>query len=95
MYSRISIRATNLYKRKRSIGSRGATSGDTPLWLRISSKVPVNRERMLNRMPPLSDHISPGSFTVPIHLRPGVEYQTVVDDVVRLVKEIAGMVDKP
>ena len=72
-----------------------ATSGDTPLWLRITSRVPLNRKRMLERMPSLSDHMSPGSFTVPIHLRAGVEYQAVVDDVVRLVKQFAGMVDKP
>lgn len=74
---------------------RWSTSGDTPLWLRISRKVPVDRVRMRHRMPFLADHIRPGSFTVPIHLKTGVEYQTVLDNVAEQLREIADTVVKP
>ena len=73
---------------------RWVTKEETPLWLRISSQVPVNRDRLHREVPSLTDYIRPGSFTVPIHLPTGVEYQTVVDHVVRQIKAVAHTVDQ-
>lgn len=73
---------------------RWATRGDTPLWLRIGRQVPVSRERMRDTMPLLFDHIKPGTFTVPVHLKVGVEYQGVVLDVVRQLENIAATVEQ-
>ena len=67
-----------------------AMSAETPLWLRISSEVPVSTERIRDRVPSPAD--SGGrrdyAFNVPIHLKTGVEYEDVLNDVVRQVREI-------
>ncbi len=68
---------------------RWATTGETPLWLRISSKVPLNHERLRHKVPSLAEYIRPGTCTVPIHLQTGVEYERVMDDVVVQIRQIA------
>ena len=72
-----------------------ANSGDTPLWLRIHPKFPVNRAVILNRVPPPVEPPDWPRYDVPIHLKTGAEYESVLDDVVRQVREIADMVEKP
>ena len=70
-----------------------ATSGDTPLWLWIGSDVPVNVERLRERVPSLIEYEGWGTYDVPIHLKTGVEYDTVLDDVVSQVKVISSTID--
>ena len=70
-----------------------ATSGDTPLWLWISGDVPVNVERLRERAPSLIEYEGWGTYDVPIHLKTGVEYDTVLDDVVSQVKAISNTID--
>lgn len=72
-----------------------ASSGDTPLWLRLHPKFPVNRAVILNRVPPPIEPPDWPKYDVPIHLKTGAEYERVVDDVVRQVREIEDMVDMP
>ena len=60
-----------------------ATSGDTPLWLWIGGNVPVNAEELRDRFPSTVKYEGYGTYDVPIRLKTIVEYQTVVDDVVR------------
>ena len=59
----------------------------------LGREVPVSREKMRDVMPLLTDHINPGTFTVPIHLRVGVEYRRVVLDVVWQLKRISATVE--
>ncbi len=73
---------------------RWVTKEETPLWLRVGSQIPINRERLHREVPSLTDYIRPGAFTVPIHLPTGVEYQTVVDHAVRQIKAVAHTVDQ-
>ncbi|MDE0131927.1 MAG: hypothetical protein OXQ32_06665 [bacterium] len=70
-----------------------ATSGETPLWLRIGSKVPINREKLRQMDPSLDNYISPGAFAIPIHIQTGVEYKSVVDHVVKQIRQIADSID--
>jgi len=72
---------------------RWVSKGETPLWLRVNSRVPVDRERLREEVPWLTDYIRPGAFTMPIHLPTMVEYQNILDDVVRQIKAVARTVD--
>ena len=67
-----------------------ATRADTPLWLRIGSEVPVSTDRIRDRVPSSADGVGQDyyAFDVPINLKTGVEYQEVLCDVVRQVREI-------
>ena len=70
-----------------------ATSGDTPLWLWISSAVPISPVHLRGNVPSLVEYGgSSGPYDVPIYLTPGVEYGRVLDDVVGQVKVICEMV---
>ena len=70
-----------------------ATRGDTPLWLWISGTVPVTATQLRNRVPSLIEYGSSGPYDVPIYLTAGVEYEQVLADVVRQVREISEMVN--
>ncbi len=70
-----------------------ATSGDTPLWLWIGSAVPVSPVHLRADVRSLVEHGSNGPYDVPIYLTAGVEYGRVLDNVVRQVKVIWGMVN--
>ena len=70
-----------------------ATSGDTPLWVWIGSTVPVNAAQLRDSVPSLVEYGNHGTYDVPIYLTTGTEYERVLDDVVRQVKEIAGLVN--
>ncbi len=74
---------------------RWATTGDTPLWLGIDNGVPVNAGKIRDRVPSLVEDESLGTYDVPIHLKTGVEYERVLEDVVRQVREIADIIEKP
>ncbi len=66
-----------------------ATSGDTPMWLRIYRDVPISPACLRDKVPSLVDYGgSRDHYDVPIYLTPGVEYGRVLDDVVRQVKDI-------
>ena len=66
-----------------------ATSGDTPLWLRIIDDVPISPEHIQDIVPSLIRLWgSSGPYCMPIYLAPGVEYGRVLDNVVRQVKAI-------
>ncbi len=72
-----------------------ATSGDTPLWLRIGGGVPISPIRLKDSAPSLVE--SEGSswpYDVPIYLQSGVEYGRVLDDAVRQLSDIAEMVTR-
>ena len=71
-----------------------ATSGDTPLWLWIGGDVPVSPVHLRGNVPSLVEFGgSSGPYDVPIYLTPGAEYGRVLDNVVRQVKVIWGMVN--
>lgn len=76
-----------------------ATSGDTPLWLKISGEVPVNRDQIQGKTPSLvvlEGHSWPGwPYEVPIYLTAGVEYGRVLDNVVRQVKAVWEITSQP
>ena len=83
---------------------RWATRGDTPLWLWIGSRghqVSGNAAKLRNGMPSLVEHeraIAGKTFTgiqAPIYLKTGVEYERVLDDVVRQVMEIRDVIREP
>lgn len=66
-----------------------ATSGDTPLWLRIGSDVPINTAHLRDKIPSLVELGDSGWLCdVPIYLKTGAEYEHVLDDAVRQVKAI-------
>ena len=65
-----------------------ATSGDTPLWLRVFSDVPVSAGQLRDIVPSVVEDGSDGSCNVPIYLTAGEEYGRVLDDVVEQVKAI-------
>ncbi len=73
-----------------------ATSGDTPVWLWIRDDVPISIENLRRRTPSLNEKTNSRSwpYAMPIYLRTGVEYDRVLDDVMRQVKEIADLVEK-
>ena len=54
-----------------------AARGDTPIWLRLSKD--VHPERLLDRFPQLSEQDRGWSFDLPIALKNGVEYGTVLE----------------
>lgn len=76
--------------------------GDTPLWLLISDRVSIKREKLRDRRPAPMDirgltYLSKSSdynTSVPVYLKTGVEYDEVVADAVEQIAEIAGMTDK-
>ena len=71
-----------------------ATSGDTPLWLRIDSDVPISLGQLQGKVPSMMENEGgKGTYDVPIYLTPGVEYERVRDDVVRQVQVIWEMVN--
>ena len=70
-----------------------ATSGDTPLWLWIGGSVPVDAGRLRQSVPSLVDYGNYGTYDVPIYLTAGVEYERVLADVVRQIREIREMVN--
>lgn len=72
-----------------------ANSGDTPLWLRIPPRFPVDRAVIFQRIPPPVEPPDWPKYDVPIHLKTGAEYESVLHDVVRQIREIADMVDRP
>lgn len=79
---------------------RWATSGDTPLWLWIynkhpdpSNRVPVGVAILRESAPSLVE--AGHGCDVPIYVKTSVEYESVVDDVVRQIREIADMIGKP
>ena len=70
---------------------RWAANEETPLWLWINSEVPVNVNNLRQHVPSL---VEEGNIRdVPIFLQTGVEYDRVVDDVVRQLKEIREMIE--
>ena len=79
-----------------------ATSGDTPLWLMIGDKVPLDPEGLHDRLVPAVElfgwsttHTPPGySAGIPIHLKARVEYELVLDDALRQIGEIRELVDR-
>ena len=72
---------------------RWATSGDTPLWFWIGRDVSVNFGKLRSHAPSLVQEKF--GYDVPIHLQTGIEYEGVVEDVVRQLRAIADMIDKP
>ena len=66
---------------------RWAISAETPLWLWIGHGVPVSVGTLRDTMPLLVENAGPGT-DVPIFLKTGVEYETVLDDVVRQVRAV-------
>ena len=72
---------------------RWAENGDTPLWLWISRRFPLNAGRIRDRTPSLVENEGAGTYNVPIYLKTGVEYEGVLEDVVRQLKAIADMID--
>ena len=72
------------------------TSAHTPLWVIISKEVPLDPAKTHDVTPSLIESgIFSRHFMVPIHLRTGVEYEQVLDDAARQVKQITDMVKKP
>jgi hypothetical protein len=70
-----------------------ATSGDTPLWLWIDSKVPIDVGRLRQSMPSLVDDTHNGTYDVPMYVTTGVEYGRVLADVVLQAKTVRDMVN--
>nr|MDE0500820.1 hypothetical protein [bacterium] len=65
-------------------------TGDTPLWLRIKNKVPPGFKHLKSKISPLMEETTwPDYYDMPIYLRTGVEYDRVLDDVVRQIKKVA------
>ena len=71
-----------------------ATSANTPLWLWIGGKVPVNFDKLRDKYPSLAEYESYGYYDVPIRLKTGVEYQAVLNNVVCQIREIKDSVNK-
>ena len=70
-----------------------ATGGDTPLWLWIGRTVPVSAAQLWSHVRSLKEHGSNGPYDVPIHLTAGVEYESLLSDVVRQIREIGKIVN--
>lgn len=71
---------------------RWADSGDTPLWLWISRNVPLSGTQLRVQVPPVVEYGSDGPYDVPIHLTTGAEYERVLANVIRQVREIGELV---
>ena len=70
-----------------------ATNGDTPLWLRVYSDVPISPVQLRSKVPSLVEYGgSRDHCDVPIYLTAGVEYGRVLEKVVCQVKGIWEMV---
>ena len=61
-----------------------AESGDTPLWLRVWNRTAVNMDEIGRKL-----KVRVQDEWIPVHLRTGVEYVEVLDDVVSQLKAIA------
>ena len=73
-----------------------ATSAHTPLWVIINRGIPLDTAKTHDVTPSLiKSGFFSGHLMVPIHLRTGVEYEQVLDDAARQVKQITDMVEKP
>ncbi len=66
---------------------RWATGGDTPLWLRVADETQVNFDEIGKEL-----NVRIEDRWIPIHLKLGVEYLEVLDDVVSQLKAIAKIV---
>ncbi len=64
-----------------------STRGDTPLWLWISRRVPVDAGRLQHSVPSMVDYGNQ-RYDVPIYLATGVEYEHVLPDVVFQIRKI-------
>ena len=73
---------------------RWAISAETPLWIWIGHTVPVGVGKLRDVSPLMAENAGPGT-DVAIFLKAGVEYERVLDDVVRQVRTIFEMTDKP
>ena len=71
---------------------RWAISAETPLWLWIGQGVPFNVGTLRDSMPLLVENAGSGT-DVPIFLKTGVEYEAVLDDVVRQVRAVFDATD--
>ena len=71
---------------------RWAISAETPLWLWIGHGVTVNVGTLRDSMHLLVENTGSGT-DVPIFLKTGVEYETVLDDVVRQVRAVFDAID--
>jgi len=69
--------------------------GHTPLWVIINRKVPIGTVTHDVSLSRIESGFFSGHFMVPIYLKTGVEYERVLDDVVRQVREVTEMVDEP
>ena len=70
-----------------------ATRGDTPVWLRIYSEVPISLAHLHGKVSSLVAYGgSSGYYDIPVYLMAGAEYGRVLDDAVRQVKDIWEMV---
>ena len=70
-----------------------ATSADTPLWLRIGGDVPISLARLKDTAPSLIESgRSSWPYDVPIYLQSDVEYEHVLDNVLRQLSAIGEMV---
>lgn len=67
-----------------------ANDGDTPLWLRQWSSDPISVATLRSHQRGVVEYGSNG-FYVPIYLQTGVEYDRVLADAVRKVKNIAAL----
>ena len=63
---------------------RWAGSGDTPLWLRVLGHTGVNMDEIAMEL-----KVRVQDEWIPVHLRTGVEYAEVLNDVVSQLKAIA------
>ena len=63
-----------------------AQSGDTPVWLRISRDVPADVIKLQEKAPGVVQGTR--YYNVPVWLKTGVEYEAVLAEAVRQVKEI-------
>ena len=70
-----------------------ATSGDTPLWLRIDNEVPVSAARLRDSEHSVVETEDGWPYGVPLYLSPGVEYERVVAHVVCQVRAIWEMLN--
>ena len=70
-----------------------ATSGDTPLWLRIAHRVPIDAGRLRQSVPSLVDDSHEWAYDVPMYVTTGVEYGCVLADVVLQTRRIGDMVN--
>ena len=66
---------------------RWAGSGDTPLWLNVGGLTDVNMDEIGRQL-----NVQFQDDWLPIHLKTGVEYDEVLDDVVSQLKKIDGIV---